>query len=94
MPYIDVKKRQKINKSLEEIEKLISVDKEFDVSPSEGDMNYIITILLLTYLSVKGESYATYNSIIGILECVKQEIYRRKISGYENKKIDINGDVF
>jgi len=39
-------------------------------------------------------NYADYNEVMGVLECVKQELYRRLIVPYENKKKEENGDVF
>jgi hypothetical protein len=66
---------------------MISMDKG-------GDLNYLVTQLCQELLEVKGESYSTYNEIIGALECAKLELYRRKIAGYEDKKIAENGDVW
>ena len=68
--------------------------KEMKEMSNPGDLNYLITKLLLAYLKTKGESYQTYNDIIGALEGAKLEIYRRKIAQYENTKIDTNGDVY
>jgi len=31
--------------------------------------------------------------MIGVLECVKQEFYRRKVAPYEDIKIIENGDI-
>lgn len=59
-----------------------------------GDLNYLFTKLAIVYLFVRGESYQTYNDIIGALECCKQELYRRKITSYENEKMSLNGDVY
>jgi hypothetical protein len=59
-----------------------------------GKLNYIITKLIREYVNINGESYQHYNDAIGVLECIKQELYRRKIAPYENKKITENGDVF
>jgi len=65
------------------------------LSPSSaGELNYSITLLVKEYLETLGESYQTYNDIIGALECAKLELYRRKISGYEDVKIKDNGDVY
>jgi hypothetical protein len=60
---------------------------------NEGELNYLITSLCLHYLNKKGESYKRYNSIIGVLECAKLELYRRYVSKYEDKKIEENGDL-
>lgn len=59
-----------------------------------GELNYLVTMLVRSYLQRKGECYQTYNDIVGALECAKLEVYRRKISLYENLKISENGDVY
>lgn len=58
-----------------------------------GQLNYVITKQLIQYILTKGESYQTYNDIVGVLECAKLELYRRRIAPYENKKIKLNGDL-
>lgn len=59
-----------------------------------GELNYAITTLCLSYLALDKESYASYNEVIGVLECCKLELYRRKIVDYENAKANQNGDVY
>lgn len=59
---------------------------------SSGEINYIITKILLAWIGIS-KSYGTYNSAIGILECAKLELYRRQIAPYEDKKREKNGDV-
>jgi hypothetical protein len=59
-----------------------------------GELNYVFSIYSAYYIGTKGESYQTYNDIIGALEGCKLEIYRRLISQYEDKKMKENGDVF
>lgn len=39
-------------------------------------------------------SYHYYNEAMGVLECVKQELYRRLIAPHEDEKRKENGDVF
>lgn len=60
----------------------------------EGDLNYIVTCLCDKYISRYGKRYATVNAVIGVLECAKQELYRRVIAPYEDEKRDLNGDVY
>jgi hypothetical protein len=79
MPYIKEKQRQKI----------AAGEKPADA----GELNYAITTLLLDYLQAKGESYASYNEIMGVLNCVTHEFYRRGAVPYEDKKIAENGDL-
>jgi hypothetical protein len=80
MPYINKDRRNDIDAGL----------------PPEtaGEMNYKITTILLEYIKRKGETYQTYNDIIGVLTSASHELYRRKISVYEEKKSKENGDVF
>lgn len=59
-----------------------------------GELNYAITLMLNDYISYNGASYSSYNEVIGVLECVKLELYRRVISKYEDKKMKENGDVY
>lgn len=59
-----------------------------------GELNYMITVVIHQYIFNKGESYQTYNDIMGALEGAKLELYRRKIVPYEDKKIKENGDVY
>lgn len=65
-----------------------------NIASTPGELNYFFTNTIVKYIELKGESYQTYNDIIGALECCKQELYRRKISPYEDKKIEENGDCF
>lgn len=62
-----------------------------------GELNYKIHTLLFNYLDsvcVNGINYATINEVLGVLEAVKQEFYRRVAIPYEDKKIKENGDVY
>lgn len=72
----------------------IAIDSGMDFPTTEGELNYRITKLVLEWIRKKGESYATYNSVLGVLECVKHELYRRRIAGYEDEKMKANGDVY
>lgn len=59
-----------------------------------GELNYLITCLCCDYLGATKISYAHFNEVIGVLECVKMELYRRLLAPYEDKKMVENGDVF
>lgn len=61
---------------------------------TEGELNYKLTKAVIDVLKSWGESYRTYNALIGALECAKLELYRRKCSKYEDLKIEENGDVY
>lgn len=60
-----------------------------------GELNYAITQQVLRYIDPnKGLSYRLLNEVVGVLECVKQELYRRMVAPYEDAKIAENGDVY
>ena len=59
-----------------------------------GELNYLITDLIIDYINAHGQSYQTYNDIIGALEGAKYELYRRQVAPYEDEKIVENGDVY
>lgn len=82
MPYIKKYDRPKIDAALKFIEPL-----------NVGELNYLITKLCNRYIDDNGEKYENYNALVGVLECAKLEMYRRKISNYEDLKIVENGDV-
>jgi len=100
MPYIKRDQRDKYKKFLIEASHIINAK-----TPS-GDLNYIITNLIHLAGNLKIEidlrefsliheklSYARLNELIGVLECVKQEFYRKIITPYEEKKEKENGRI-
>lgn len=83
MPYIKKERREELTNDL--------VSKAM-VNP--GELNYMITQLLIDYRFANGMSYQTINDIVGALEGAKIEFYRRVAAPYEDKKIKENGDVY
>jgi len=59
-----------------------------------GELNYVITRLIDMYLGYNSFHYADINAVVGVLECVKLELYRRLAAPYEDKKKEENGDVY
>lgn len=60
-----------------------------------GELNFVITKLLLEFAeNNREENYGLYCALMGTLESVKQEFYRRKVAPYEDEKRKQNGDVF
>lgn len=88
MPYIQVGNRTQLDPVLEPL--LLKVG---DKVWGAGDLNYVITKIVLAFVKGHGENYAHYNDVIGALECAKLELYRRRIACYEDGKIATNGDV-
>ena len=74
-------------------DRLFTVDA---ISPSKpGELNYFLSIIVDRYLVDKSApSYTSYNEVIGVLECMKMELYRRFIAKYEDEKLAANGEVF
>jgi hypothetical protein len=82
MPYVTKKQRQRLDRN------------KSSFAMDAGELNYIITKTCLAYLKDKDVSYELLNEIIGVLECAKQEFYRRKVAPYEEHKRGNNGDVY
>lgn len=83
MPYIKQEDRNPILKGLESVPNVTT----------PGQFNYMVTVLAHRYLKFNGENYQHYNDLIGALEGIKLELYRRQVAPYEDKKIHENGDV-
>jgi hypothetical protein len=60
-----------------------------------GELNYFITYHIQRYLGDRlRQDYTAYNEVIGVLESVKLEFYRRVVVPYEEQKRFDNGDVY
>lgn len=58
-----------------------------------GVLNYVVSRLLHRFLRRAGLSYSSLNAAVGILECVKLELYRQVAAPYEDRKKGENGAV-
>ncbi len=87
MPYIKKEDRKLYDGLVEKLGEIVSTR---DDSLQDGDLNYIITSLIKKVYPLK---YKDINRAMGMLECVKQEYYRRVAAPYEDSKIEENGDV-
>lgn len=72
MPYVPNSERQKSNDG---------------VLPNAGVLNYTVHQLIDEYFKQNGRNYQTINDVIGVMDCVKMELYRRMVSEYEEIKI-------
>ena len=59
-----------------------------------GRLNYFISTVAQGLIEANGVSYSFLNDFIGVLECVKLELYRRVATPYEEDKRQENGDVY
>lgn len=85
MPYIKPEERRKFEYAAAVLAQQIE---------TPGQLNFVITTILVHYWNRVGIAYDKLNEVIGVLECAKMEAYRRLIGPYEDKKIDENGDVY
>jgi len=85
MPYINPKNRGLFDVEIEKLQSFID---------TPGELNYVITKLCHIHFGyIGGLNYASINEVIGVLECVKAELYRVVAGPYEEKKRIANGPV-
>jgi hypothetical protein len=83
MPYIKQSLRENLN----------PLSRNYPKNP--GELNYQITRLINMYLGTKSDiTYRYLNEVMGVLSCIQQELYRRVIVPYEDRKCKENGEVF
>jgi hypothetical protein len=61
---------------------------------SPGELNFVLTLLLMQYVQDTGLNYQSICEVTGVLDNVSKEFYRRVAVPYEEKKILENGDVY
>lgn len=84
MPYIAPKDRHVLDQAVNRLPEKMKV----------GEVNYTVSRLCDMYLSDHGLSYTNVNNLIGALECIKLELYRRIAEPYEDEKMAENGDTY
>lgn len=87
LPYIKPENREKYEKTLKELVKIL---KSLPPEEVDGELNYVVTKLLKEIYPLR---YFHINKAIGVLECAKLEFYRRVAAPYEDTKIKESGDV-
>jgi len=93
MPYITTDKRDILDPKIDELHQLlVGLELDEDKNNMEGNVNYIITKLLLKVYPAS--NYGEINDVMGVLNCVTHEYYRRAAAPYENQKVFENTDVF
>lgn len=98
MPYIKQEERDTLNPAIEAVVNALDAficDDDHDYYDAmKGRLNYIFSSILNEVYVKPGIKYTRINDVIGILECVKQEFYRRVAAPYEDQKIFDNGDAY
>lgn len=66
-----------------------------DVPSDPGELAYLLSQVVDHYFSnFDRVNYAAHAEVIGVLETLKLEIYRRFTGPYEDKKREENGEAF
>jgi hypothetical protein len=82
MPYVKQERRPDLNK-------VVIAMTEASVK-ADGDLNYILYRFCKLHVS---PGYNNYKNFLGELNEAAEEIRRRLLAPYEDKKIEENGDV-
>ena len=96
MPYIDENEREELNETIINLVEAIkdnrgNLDNPHDFSNYLGRINYCFSRAIMM---VMGDvSYKKIAMATGVIENIKQELYRRLASLYEDSKIAENGDI-
>lgn len=85
MPYIDKKDRDKYKYILQAL--------EIEPPETKGELNYLISMMMLIYVRENGENYQNLSDSIGAAIDAAEEFRRRRMNPYEDLKIESNGDL-
>lgn len=92
MPYIPPPNRAVLDTSIASI--VNTLKKECNEETIEGSLNYTITsILNAMKLNSPTWRYKYINRVVGVLDCIKLEFYRRLAANYEDSAKETNGDL-
>lgn len=87
MPYIEPEDRKKYHLAVANV--IHKLDRA-DWHP--GHINFVIYSILKAAW-IRNASYTNGNKLLGVLDGVGKEFYRRLLAPYEDEKMDENGDV-
>jgi Domain of unknown function (DUF6899) len=87
MPYIAQDNRKIYDSRLKDIVALVRSG-----SNGPGDLNYCFSRIVWSIFDA-APSYTAANTLLGVLEAVQKEFYRRKVVPYEDSKMIQNGDL-
>lgn len=90
MPYINSEDRNVLDKAVSEAVSALNMSGE-ELLDKAGPLNYTITRICTGLLDKV--SYRDIAILTGVIENVKQELYRRAAAPYEDQKIYENGDT-
>jgi len=88
MPYVDPDTRMNLFTVLNPV-----IDELEATGWKSGDVTYVVYRIVLEFMHKEPLKYANIAAAIGVVECVKSELYRKEVIPYEDGKIAVNGDV-
>jgi hypothetical protein len=92
MPYIKQEKREFYRPEIDDlVEKLTNFSSPKHIV-SVGELNYVFSKILWTIFD-QNPSYTLGNGLVGCIECVKQEFYRKRLASYEDLKEKEHGSL-
>jgi len=96
MPYIDEEERKELDQSIKiMVESILdnktSLNNPQDFSNFLGRINYCFSRIIMGVM--RNISYKNIAMATGVLENIKQELYRRIAAPYEELRIRENGDI-
>lgn len=84
MPYIAPEQRRRLDVVADQVPDGLTA----------GELNYLVTTIVDGQRPNGTLSYNYVNMIAGVFECAKLELYRRLAAPYEDRKRELNGDVY
>jgi len=96
MPYINDEERQELDGCIYQMvrcitETKVNLNNPADFSNFLGRINYCFSRVIMGVM--KNICYKNIAMATGVLENIKQELYRRVATPYEDQKIVENGDI-
>lgn len=92
MPYIKQEQRDLLDKEIDAFIKKVKELHQSDNSITrDGLLNYSFTRII--HHVYDKNKYHELNEAMGMIECMKHELYRTRIGPYEDEKILENGNV-
>ena len=84
-------------------ERRVQIDTHGYEPETWGELTYVLTKYVMDFWNEMREEaeiddmtlgYTELSQVMGVLECVKQEFYRKMVAPFEDEKCKENGEVF
>jgi len=78
----------------QELDPLLQLIKVSGEQMVKGDINYILTRIVMTWLNSRGRNYNNMSDVKAVLTDARDEFCRQVMNPYEDGKKEKNGDVY